>query len=145
MKEEVSVSYFIQASKEWETIQCIKSFDLYLNIFSASLSKYNTLTSTSQKCQYSRIAEADTRGNGQQGRRRGIWRVIWRIRRGRGVHGRGRSRYQYKPYSLARKYGSLVTEARVCPKEQWVVFSHDKRESVTRKKTVAGCLDGGTP
>ena len=38
MKEAVTISQYIQSRKEWDKIQGIKSFDMYFDIFYASLS-----------------------------------------------------------------------------------------------------------
>ena len=151
MKEAVAIAYYIHARKEWDTIQGIKSFYIYFNIFYVSLSKHNTLISPYNNHQYPRIDGVDTIVSGIRGRGRGRGRGIWRERgRGRGGkcgHGCGkrRGRVKYNPYSLARKYGYFVAEARVYPKYKWMALSHYQHESVTRKKTAAGWLDGGTP
>ena len=139
LKENIAVSYSIQARREWENLPVPdQTFETYYTSFSALYTRHNSLTRTynNRNSNY-RISEVNTRGRGR-GRGRGN-----RAGRGKG-RGRGRNA-RYNPYQLARQYGKFEPEARVYPKEQWSHLTPEQKKQVMDKKIDAQWIDGSTP
>ena len=159
LKEDNALKFAISAKIEWDRLPIEEqTFDKFYNIFSASMSKYNTLIDRPlQSYGTRRISNLNTNtGRHGQGRGRGFGRG-GRGGRGRGRGGRGgrgRSTYggrnqqrnfnHYGP-SMAPVYGNFTPEAKLYPPETFRNLSYDQKKAVNNLKSQQGWIDSTTP
>ena len=153
LKEDNALKFAITAKTEWDRLPLEQqTFDKFYNIFSASMSKYNTLIDRpAQSYGPRRISNLNTheggrgrfgrggRGRGGRGRGRG----------GRGGRGRGRGRggryNNYYSNPIAPIYGNFTPEAKIYPPETYRNLTYEQKKAVGELKTAQQWIDASTP
>ena len=158
LKEDNALKFAISAKTEWDNLPLeSQTFDRYYNIFSASISKYNTLIDRPlQSYGPRRIGNINSGrhggrggfnrggrgGRGGRGRGRG-----GRSGRGR-LNGRGRGDHRnYNHYgpSIAPVYGNFIPEAKLYPPETFRNLTYEQKKAINDLKTQQQWIDSTTP
>ena len=162
LKDHDALKFSISAKTEWDRLpENEQTFDKYYNLFSASMSKYNTLTQPPSQLYNNRRINALShndnntnkygrgrgRGNGR-GRGRGRGGRGFGRGRGRGRGGRGRGSYNdqshYGP-AFAPVYGNFVPEAKIYPQNTFRSLSIQQKRDIANLKSNEGWTDSVTP
>ena len=161
LKEDNALKFAISAKTEWDRLPLEdQTFDRFYNIFSASMSKYNTLIDRPvQSYGTRRISNLNSYDNGGRQGRGGRGGRYGRGGRGRGRGGRngrgrsgrfgrgtgGRNYNHYGPSSIAPTYGNFTPEAKLYPPETFRNLSYDQKKAVNDLKTQQQWIDSTTP